>query len=104
MEEKFYPKILIIGQSFHKKSGGGITISNLFNGWPKDRLAVASKDNLYSGLDSSICEQYYQLGYNGKLHPFPLNIFLPEIKCGIISTDYNKISQPGKVGNSTTKV
>jgi glycosyltransferase involved in cell wall biosynthesis len=82
IEEKAFPKVLIIGQSFNKNSGGGITITNLFYGWPKDRLAVASNDNLSSDLDISVCEQYYQLGYNGKLHPFPLNLFLPKIKCG----------------------
>jgi glycosyltransferase involved in cell wall biosynthesis len=85
MEEKRYPKILIIGQSFNKSSGGGITISNLFHGWPKDRLAVASNVNLLNDLDTSVCEQYYQLGYNGKLHPFPLNLFLPKIKCGSLN-------------------
>ena len=81
---KVYPKILIIGQSFNKKSGGGVTISNLFKGWPKDRLAVASNTNLYSDLDISVCDTYYQLGYNDKLHPFPLNIILPKINCGIL--------------------
>jgi glycosyltransferase involved in cell wall biosynthesis len=80
----YYPKILIIGQSFNKKSGGGVTISNLFKGWPKDRLVVASNTNLYSDLDTSVCDTYYQLGYNGKLHPFPLNIILPKIACGIL--------------------
>jgi glycosyltransferase involved in cell wall biosynthesis len=85
MEDKNYPKILIIGQSFNKSSGGGITISNLFYGWPKDRLAVASNVNLYADLETQVCDQYYQLGYNGKLHPFPINLFLPKIKCGSIT-------------------
>ena len=84
MGEKIYPKVLIIGQSFNRKSGGGITVSNLFAGWPKSKLAVVSSDNLRSGFDTSICEQFYQLGYNSKLHPFPLNVFLPKIQCGII--------------------
>lgn len=84
MEEKVYPKVLFIGQSLNKKSGGGITLCNLFTGWPKANLAVVSSDNLRSGLDTSICEQYYQMGYNGKLHPFPLGLFLPKIQCGII--------------------
>ena len=93
MGEKIFPKILIIGQTFNKSSGGGITISNLFKGWPKDRLAVASNVNLYSDLDLSVCEQYYQLGYNGKLHPFPLNLFLPKIRCGslIVKNNGNRI-------------
>ncbi len=84
-----YPKILIIGQSFNKKNGGGVTISNLFKGWPKDRLAVASNDNLLKGLDDSVCTTYYQLGYNNKLHPFPLNLILPKINCGIIPLNKN---------------
>jgi glycosyltransferase involved in cell wall biosynthesis len=90
MEERIYPKILIIGQTFNKNSGGGITISNLFQGWPEDRIAVASNVNLYSDLDTSVCVKYYQLGYNGKLHPFPFNLFLPKIKCGSIIIDNNK--------------
>lgn len=98
-----YPKILIVGQSFNKKSGGGVTISNLFTGWPKDKLAVASNSNLYNDLDTSVCDTYYQLGYNNKLHPFPFNIILPKIKCGIIpiATDINThgIAEPVKSGN-----
>lgn len=82
-----YPKILIIGQSFNKKSGGGVTISNLFTSWPKDRLAVASNANLLSGLDTSVCNTYFQLGYNNKLHPFPLNLILPKIKCGLLQVN-----------------
>jgi glycosyltransferase involved in cell wall biosynthesis len=87
MAEKIYPKILIIGQSFNMNTGGGITISNLFRDWPKDRLAVASNVNLYEDLDLLVCENYYQLGYNCKLHPFPLNLFLPKIKCGNITLE-----------------
>jgi glycosyltransferase involved in cell wall biosynthesis len=100
MEEKIYPKILIIGQTFNKSSGGGITISNLFYGWPKDRLAVASNDNLYHDLDISICEQYYQLGYNGKLHPFPINLFLPKIKCGSLIHKNNSYTKAKQRGNA----
>jgi glycosyltransferase involved in cell wall biosynthesis len=80
-----FPKVLILGQTFNKKDGGGVTMSNLFTGWPKDKLAVASNANLHSDLDTLVCNTYYQLGYNNKLHPFPLNILLPKIKCGIIT-------------------
>jgi glycosyltransferase involved in cell wall biosynthesis len=84
-----YPKILIIGQSFNKMTGGGVTMSNLFKGWPKDRVAVASNTNLYSSLDTSVCDTYYQLGYNGKLHPFPLSIILPKANCGLLPVKNN---------------
>ena len=35
------PKVLIIGQPFNNDTGGGITLTNLFNGWDRDKLAVA---------------------------------------------------------------
>lgn len=79
-----FPKVLIIGQLPNEKNGGGITLSNLFRGWPKDRLAVASNIYLKNEIDPSVCEIYYQLGYHNKQHPFPLSIFHPKIKCGII--------------------
>ena len=34
------PKVLILGQPFNNDTGGGITLSNLFNGWDRDKLAV----------------------------------------------------------------
>jgi glycosyltransferase involved in cell wall biosynthesis len=100
IEENIYPKVLIIGQSFNKNSGGGITISNLFYGWPKDSLAVASNDNLRSDIDISVCEQYYQLGYNEKLHPFPLNLFLPKIKCGVLINNKKSYIELKQEGNA----
>jgi glycosyltransferase involved in cell wall biosynthesis len=81
-----FPKVLIIGYPFDKVTGGGITLTNLFLGWPKDRLALASNSNLHNSFDLSVCEKFYQLGYKNKLHPFPLSIFLPEIKIGPIDT------------------
>lgn len=94
-----FPKVLIVGQPFNKKNGGGVTISNLFQGWPKERLAVASSSNLLIDLDTTVCENYYQLAYNGKLHPFPLNIVLPKINCGVIKI--NESSTSSKPDTST---
>jgi len=36
-----YPRVLIVGYNFDLVTGGGITLSNLFDGWPRERLAVA---------------------------------------------------------------
>jgi glycosyltransferase involved in cell wall biosynthesis len=102
-----FPKVLIIGQPFNKKNGGGVTISNLFQGWPKDRLAVVSSSNLINDLDTAVCENYYQLGYNGKLHPFPLNIILPKIKCGLLQIDTKpaaEVAVTPKAGGRFNKV
>ena len=41
-----YPKVLIIGQYFHTESGGGITMTNLFKGWDKEKIASAA-ENIY---------------------------------------------------------
>jgi glycosyltransferase involved in cell wall biosynthesis len=84
-----YPKVLIIGAPFNKVNGGGITMSNLFRDWPLEKLALASNDNILLKADFSSCNNYYQLGYNDKLHPFPLSIVLPKIKCGPVSQHIN---------------
>ena len=104
----FFPKILIIWQSFNKKSGGGVTLSNLFAGWPKDKLAVASNSNLSNDIDTAVCDTYYQLGYNSKLHPFPLNIILPKINCGVIpvqkNADFTTVGEIKKIQSGRFKI
>lgn len=57
----YFPKVLIIGETFHNKSGGGITLTNLFYEWPKNKLAVANDIVIES--DIIICDNVYQLGY-----------------------------------------
>jgi hypothetical protein len=39
-----YPRVLIVGPTFDMVTGGGITLTNLFQGWPPDKLALASSD------------------------------------------------------------
>lgn len=99
MSSKEFPKVLIIGGPFNKINGGGITLSNLFQDWPKENLALASTSNIRINADFSLCDNYFQLGYNGKLHPFPLNIILPKIECGPVknftpgtTTDQHQLS------------
>lgn len=101
MEKVYYPKVLVVGQIFSYRTGGGITMSNLFKGWPADRLAVASASNLLNNADRTVCQQYFQLGYNGKLHPFPLGLILPRIKCGPVEfTETNKNNKPDPLNKS----
>ncbi len=94
-----YPRTLILGNPFNNKSGGGITMSNLFKGWPKDKIALVTNANVSFEADFSICENYYQLGFNGKLHPFPLNIVLPKVFCGPVKKPVN-----GSTGNQLPSV
>lgn len=69
---KSIPKVLVIGQAFHKNSGGGVTISNLFNGWDKEKLFSIISDTENPSYDT--CSNYYFLNYKERtlklLRPF----------------------------------
>ncbi|RJQ18371.1 MAG: hypothetical protein C4560_07440 [Nitrospiraceae bacterium] len=78
MNKTDYPKVLIIGQTFNYTSGSGITKSNLFKGWPKDRIAVATDEK----IEDLMCEKYYQIGYNELKRPWPFNCLQGKTKSG----------------------
>lgn len=55
-----YPKVLLVGSSaFNPYTGGGVTLSNLFRNWPRDRIAVAHAD--FVCPESDICDRYFEL-------------------------------------------
>lgn len=83
------PKILIIGQSFNSNSGGGITMTNLFQGWNKENIAVAGSNII--NPDFSICNNYYQLGSSEIKKKFPFNLikWSKEMKSGVIAEKKN---------------
>ncbi len=68
----FYPKILISGQYFHRNSGSGITLSNLFSGWDKKKIADAASFIISPAYD--VCDTYYQLGSSDFKLRFPFNL------------------------------
>jgi glycosyltransferase involved in cell wall biosynthesis len=68
-----FPKVLIIGETFRTNGGGGITMTNLFKGWPKDKIAVITEDLGESKADT--CQVYYQIGHLEKKSFFPINLF-----------------------------
>lgn len=58
-----FPRLLILSpQAFNSVTGTGITFSNLFRGWPKDRLACIHCDDV--PVTDEICGRYYRLGRN----------------------------------------
>ena len=81
-----FPKILIFGQSFNKNTGGGITLSNLFKGWPIDKIAVANTGHGMFAVDYSICNTYYVLGKHEHKWVFPFNIMQRQFESGVSST------------------
>jgi glycosyltransferase involved in cell wall biosynthesis len=68
------PKILIINEAFNTHTGGGITLSNLFKGYDKDKLAVVCQSYLLNSLDTSVCNTYYQIGSEERRFSFPFNL------------------------------
>lgn len=56
-----WPRVLFLTPcAFNGVTGGGVTFSNLFRGWPKDRLACVTSDTV--PVSREVCERYFQLG------------------------------------------
>ncbi len=86
-----YPRILIFGQPFNNFSGGGITLTNLFKGWQKDKIAVTFLGHGLLNVTTDVCDTYYQLGEEEHKWIFPFNVIQRKFTSGI------KIFDPGKV-------
>lgn len=68
-----YPRLLIISPSnFNSLSGGGITFTNLFRGWPRERIAVITNDPIPPTKD--ICEKFYFLSSRELPWSFPFSL------------------------------
>jgi glycosyltransferase involved in cell wall biosynthesis len=67
-------KILIFGQPFNYVTGGGITLSNLFKGWPVKEIAVLSTGHELHLSSDDICDQAYQLGKEEYKWKFPFSL------------------------------
>lgn len=69
------PKVLVINQPFNSQTGGGITLTNLFSDWDKDKIAVVCPAYLINeATQTSICQNYYQLGAKEHQWVFPFKL------------------------------
>jgi glycosyltransferase involved in cell wall biosynthesis len=85
------PKVLILGQPFNNDTGGGITLSNLFAGWDREKLAVACSGYLLNDIDTSVCNTYYQLGHKEKKWMFPFNLIRQKYPSGLANFGDKKV-------------
>ncbi len=54
------PRVLVVtSNNFNLVTGGGITLTNLFRGWPHERLANLHEDTLPE--DHTVCRTFYRL-------------------------------------------
>ncbi|WP_431896137.1 glycosyltransferase family protein [Micromonospora haikouensis] len=59
MEPDAHPRVLVVtALPFSRSTGGGITSSNLFAGWPRDRLAQLHTED---GAQAEVCERFFRL-------------------------------------------
>ena len=69
-----FPRVLIFDQTFNNFSGGGITLTNLFKGWPIESISVVSTVQMMDNISFDVCNKYYQLGTEEHKFVFPLNL------------------------------
>jgi len=98
------PKVLILNQPFNTNSGGGVTLTNLFSGWDKDKLAVICSGRL---LDTTpkldLCDEYYQIGEQEHKWLFPFSLIKRKYPSGLVQFDTSASAKP-KVGKSKLRV
>ena len=58
--ETFPCVLFITSHAFNHSNGGGVTFSNLFSGWPKERLATVHNDSIPP--ENDVCRHYFKLG------------------------------------------
>ena len=63
-----FPRVLVISPvKFNLETGSGITMSNLFHGWPLDRIGqIYSENRTKPNLEA--CTHYFQLPYQNVRH------------------------------------
>jgi glycosyltransferase involved in cell wall biosynthesis len=89
-----FPRILIFGQPFNNFSGGGITLTNLFKGWPREKIAVAFIGHGLLNVTADVCNTYYQLGKEEHKWLFPLNLIQRKFASGLRIVDSSTIMIP----------
>jgi glycosyltransferase involved in cell wall biosynthesis len=55
-----YPRVLVVTANvFGQQTGTGISLTNLFKGWPKDKIANLHRE--YGAPDETVCERFFYL-------------------------------------------
>jgi len=88
------PRVLILGQPFNNRHGGGITLSNLFKGWDKSKIAVADTGHMMDNVTTDICDTYFQLGNEEFKWRFPFNYIQRKFPSGLKKFNINSVDIP----------
>ena len=86
------PRVLVVtSNNFNMQGGGGITLTNLFRGWPADRLANVHEDA--TPPDRSVCTNFFRLTRSEIHWAHPLSLVEPWIN-GTSAGGTNALSVP----------
>ena len=96
MDAPKYPRVLILGESFDQRSGGGITLTNLFRDWPSESLAAAAED--LGSVDWDTCGSYYSLGSDESRYRWPLSVMQRSVASGAVAQSRESDQGSGLVG------
>lgn len=70
------PRVLVAtSNNFNLRGGGGITLTNLFRGWPRERLANVHEDA--TPPDRSVCDNFFRLTRREVQWVWPFSIVEP---------------------------
>jgi glycosyltransferase involved in cell wall biosynthesis len=89
-DKSSFPRVLIFGQPFNNFSGGGITLTNLFKGWPKEKISVTYLGHGLQNVTTDVCDIYYQLGREEHKWKFPFNLIQKDFPSGLKSFEGKK--------------
>ena len=74
MSPSEFPRVLVVtSNNFNLVAGGGITLTNLFRGWPADRIANLHEDS--TPEDHSVCQNFYRLSEEEIQWAWPFSLF-----------------------------
>ena len=70
------PRVLVVtSNNFNLVTGGGITLTNLFRGWPADRIANLHEDS--TSEDYGVCKNFYRLSKQEIQWSWPFSLVRP---------------------------
>ena len=85
--DKFYPRVLVVNHDpFNSERNNGMTMSNLFRGWPKDKLAQVYLSGIVPGFDT--CENYWRLSERDVVRRFFGRQIRPVVKKSLFENKF----------------
>jgi glycosyltransferase involved in cell wall biosynthesis len=83
-----YSKVLIVGVHLRENYGDGVTVRNLFYGWPEDMLFFAATGEMVNQLSGCIAYETYQLGTSENRVAWPFSLFFNRFPSMVLKRGY----------------